>query len=420
MNVRWNNNIRTGALAQSVLLASVGTSMANLALPAIGAEFGVTFADARWVVLSYLLATTLFSLVVGRFADVKGRQITLFLGAALFSASTLVAVFAFSFWVLVFARMFQGIGASALVVLPIVIATESAHPSKTGRAIGFLATMSAIGTASGPSIGGFLIASYGWRSVFVVMSAVAAINLVLLFKFFPIQGPIGAAKLGRSNLKASLVAVWMNSAMRNQLYYNLVVSTVMMATLIVGPFYLSQGLHLTPIYMGLIMSIGPVTSIIASQISGLAVDRYGAPAIVVLGLGQLLIGTVSFVLLPAQLGSVGFAISAALLSLGYQLFLSANSSSVMKSSSVDGRALASGALTLTRNLGLIVGTSALGGIFDFVTKHSGAGPTDSAAILHGLQITFAVAAGLLGLSLIFHLSNKQRSHNGTKFLRQVY
>ena len=102
------------------------------------------------------MATTIFSLLVGRFADIKGRRLTLLLGLALFMAATLIAAFAYTFWILVLARILQGIGAAALVVLPIVMATETVSPDKTGRSIGLLATMSAVGTASGPSIGGLL------------------------------------------------------------------------------------------------------------------------------------------------------------------------------------------------------------------------------------------------------------------------
>jgi MFS family permease len=411
MKKQANNKLLLAVLAQSVFLASMGTSMANLALPAICTEFGIEFASARLVVLSYLLSITVFSLIVGRFADLKGRYFVLLGGTALFVASTVLGVFAPAFWVLVIARVLQGVGAAALFVLPIVIATETVSSSKTGRSIGLLATMSAVGTASGPSVGGIALALYGWRSVFLVMAILGAMNLILLLKVSGIEKAKARLSDREQGLFKVIGSIFLNSELRLRLLFNLAVSAVMMATLVVGPYYLSKGLRLSPFLIGLIMSSGPVTSIVSGFFSGIAVDRFGARTIVATGFVQLLIGSVSFALLPQEFGAAGFAVSAVLLSLGYQLFLSANSNRIMKCVATESRGLASGGLS--KNIGLLVGTSAFGAVFDLFAN-------SPAGVASGLKAVFAAATLLILASFIIFIVSEQRSKNETRFPFQIH
>jgi MFS family permease len=194
------------------------------------------------------------------------------------------------------------------------------------------------------------------------------------------------------------------SSLKRNLFYNLVVSAVMMTTLIAGPFYLTHRLHVAPGAMGLTMSAGPLTSIVSGLLSGIAVDRFGTRAVIAAGFGQLLVGALAFTILPARFGAAGFAVSAVLLSLGYQLFLSANSSQLMREALMERRGLVSGALSLSRNLGLIAGTSVLGSVFD----------------LFGLETAFASAAVLIAISFMNHIIHEQRRKNGTRFPIQIY
>jgi MFS family permease len=387
-----NQKMLIGSLAASALLASVATSMANVALPSISSDFGVSFSDVRWVVLGYLLASTLFSLGVGRLGDQRGRSKILLAGTVLFTAGTFLCGYSSSFWLLIFARIVQGIGGAALIVLPIAIVSELMPREKMGRVIGLLATMSAIGTASGPSLGGLILGEYGWRAAFFFMTALGGVSLFLLMNFTPPDRSAPASEArGESDFLGVMKSVCFDSLLRARLFANFVVSAILMATLIVGPFYLTQGLHLEPRLMGLVMSAGPIASIVFGIFSGYAVDRFGSLAVVRFGFIQLLIGAVSFVLAPSIFGALGFALSAVLLSLGYQLFLSANSSAIMTDVTNERRGLVSGALSLSRNLGLIAGTSAMGGVFALFADPSA-----------GLQATFLVAAGLVALLLAFY------------------
>jgi len=313
------------------------------------------------------------------------------------------------------ARVIQGLGGAALIVLPMAIATEFTNIQKTGRTIGFLATMSAVGTASGPSLGGFILGSYGWRAAFFFMTFLGVIGFFLLLIFVPaVQAP-AAEKIETRSFITNIAAIYSDNLLKTQLAYNFFLSTIMMTTLITGPFYLAHGLNLKPSQIGLIMSAGPITSIIFGIVSGHLTDRYGSSDIMKIGLMQLFIGAFSFVFIPSIMGAYGFALCAVLLSLGYQLFLSANSSSVMKVIPADQRGTASGALSLTRNLGLMSGTFFMGGVFDFFTKISSTSGAASESFSVGLRYTFLVVASLVALLLLNHL-NQQRKKYETRFI----
>ncbi len=399
MRLRCKQNLLVGTLALSALLVSAGTSMANLALPSIAEEFSLSFSAVRWIVLSYLLAITLFSLVAGRLADLNGRRNILLLGAAMFSAGTFISSFSFSFSALIFGRVIQGIGAAALAVLPIAIITDTLPDQKMGRAIGFLATMSAVGTATGPLISGLLIAEFGWRTIFSAMVALGIFTLLLIFKFVRLSESSSHNKQ-QSNFFDTAKSFCSDSSFRMHLFSNFAVSAVMVSTLIIGPFYLTHALHLDPGHMGLVMSAGPITSILSGIVAGYAVDRFGYSLIIKFGFMQVLVGSISFIFLPKQFGSLGFVISAVLLSFGYQLFLSANSNSFMQNARTEHRGIAAGALNLSRNLGLIAGTYLMGSVSDAAEKN----------ISVGLQITFSMAAFLIVILLINQLKHSKKEN----------
>lgn len=392
--------------------------MANIALPAISTDFGTSFSNVRWVVLSYLLASTLFSLIVGRLGDLKGRRKVLLAGTFVFATGTFLCGYSSSFWVLIFARVVQGIGASALIVLPMATVTEIIPREKVGRAIGLLATMSAIGTASGPSMGGFVLAEYGWRAAFFLMTILGGLSFLLLLRFLPFALNSRDEGLENTDLFRTIKSLYSDSLLRTQLFSNIVVSAIMMSTLITGPFYLIHALHMKPAQMGLVMSAGPIMSVFSGILCGYLVDRYGSLPVIKYGFIQILIGALSFVTIPSLFGAMGFVFSAILLSLGYQLFLSANSYSIMKNVSADRRGLVSGALTLSRNLGLISGTFVMGNIFDFFAKATSL--SEAKATSNGFQATFLGAALLITFLLINHLKNQNRRKSETRLINQIY
>ena len=144
---------------------------------------------------------------------------------------------------------------------------------------------------------------------------------------------------------------------------SLVVATVMMATLVVAPFYLSRGLGLDAAMVGLVLSTGPLVSALSALLAGRLTDRFGPHRMMVAGLFGLAAGTFLLSLAMTEFGIASYVVPIAVTCIGYALFQTANNAAVMTGVGADERGVVSGLLNLSRNLGLITGASLMGAIF---------------------------------------------------------
>ncbi|GAB4063991.1 MFS transporter [Ancylobacter sonchi] len=378
----------TTALALTMLLASLGTSIANIALPALSQAFSASLAESRWVVVAYLGGLTASTLIAGHLGDRYGPKHIHIVGLALFSVASLACGFASSLWFLIAARAFQGVGAAFLMTLSMALMRDNAGDAGIGRAMGLLGTVSALGTALGPSLGGILIAATGWRGIFLIQVPVAAFALILCLVVLPANVP-GA---GRSSRELPPVLM---GRLAPCLSANLMVAAVMMATLVVGPFYLGPGLGLIDLQVGLVMSVGPLISILCGIPSGRLVDAIGARRVVWLGLAMLTAGTLLLALLPEAIGVSGYILAIAILTPGYQLFQAANNTRALADTAADLRGAVSGLLGLSRNIGLIAGAYIMAAIFAFGVGTEEYAHAGSGAIASGMQLTLTIACGLM-------------------------
>ncbi|TWB34591.1 MFS transporter [Nitrospirillum pindoramense] len=452
MGTRW----ALPALSLCVLLSSLGTSVANVALPTLASALAAPFQQVQWVVLAYLLAMTTLIVSVGRLGDLVGRRRTLLAGLALFTGASALCGLAPGLGVLVAARAAQGLGASAMMVLALAFVSGSVPGDRVGRAMGLMGTMSAVGTALGPSLGGVLIAVLGWRAIFLVNLPLGGLALFLAWRALPVDsgggeggwsgfdgagtvllggtlalyalamtlgrgqwGPLNLALLAGTVVGAGLFAV-VEARVRSPLVRlrllrdpavgpglagSAAVATVMATTFVVGPFYLARALGLSPAGVGLVMSAGPLMSALAGVPAGRLVDRFGAVRISIIGLGAMVAGTVlmasaGLVLEGAVLGVAGYVGPIAVLTVGYALFQAANNTAVMSGVPADRRGVVSGILNLSRNLGLITGASAMGAVFTLAAGVPDITAAPAAAVASGMYITFLVAGGLVTLALL--------------------
>src|SRR5690606_31038139 len=115
----------------TMLLPSLGTSIANVALPSLGHAFGVDLAQVQWVVISYLLAVTTLIVGTGRLGDLFGRRRMLLAGIATFTIASLACSIAPSLPFLIVARALQGIGAAFMMSLTIAAVTDTLPKEQT-------------------------------------------------------------------------------------------------------------------------------------------------------------------------------------------------------------------------------------------------------------------------------------------------
>ncbi|HEV2864939.1 MAG TPA: MFS transporter [Allosphingosinicella sp.] len=438
------------ALCLTMLLPSLGTSIANVALPALADAFDGSFQQVQWVVLAYLLATTTLVVPAGRLGDRIGRRRLLLGGTLLFTGASIWCGFAWDLPLLIAGRAAQGAGAAVLMALATAMAGDAAAKGGTGRAMGLLGTMSAIGTALGPTAGGALIAAFGWPAVFLVnvplglfafllakrslpadarrraghqpsFDVAGTVLLALTLGAYALAMTIGRGSFGAANVAllaaaaagagwfalvelrapAPLVRLTMFRARRLSaaLTANALVSAVMMATLVVGPFYLARGLGLNALLVGLAMSAGPLSVAAAGVPAGRLADRMGSARMAVAGLVAVGAGCALLSLVPAGFGIAGYVLPLAIVGGGYALFQAANNSAVMSSAAAEERGLVAGLLNLVRNLGLVSGASVMGALFSWAGGSGSVGQADPESVAQATRFTFAVAAGVAAAAL---------------------
>jgi EmrB/QacA subfamily drug resistance transporter len=448
--MRW----ALAGLSLSMLLSSLGTSIANVALPTLARTFAASFQEVQWVVLAYLLAITILIVSVGRLGDITGRRRLLLAGILLFTVASILCGVAPTLPQLIAARAAQGLGAAIMMALTMAFVGETVPKEKTGSAMGLLGAMSAIGTALGPSLGGILIAGFGWPAIFFINVPLGVLTLFLAYRYLPadqretkadrtgfdhagtlllaltlaayalamtasqhnghssfgllnvgllLAAAVGACLfvLAESRAASPLIrlAMFRNPVLGAGFAMSTLVTTVVMATLVVGPFYLSGALLLDAARVGLVMSSGPIVAALTGVPAGRFVDRFGAQRMSIVGLLGMATGSSILPLLPTSFGVPGYVTPLVLITAGYALFQAANNTAVMTNSRPEQRGVISGILSLSRNLGLITGASLMGTVFALGSATTGILAASPGAVAAGMRITFAVAAALIVVAL---------------------
>ncbi|MBC7543377.1 MAG: MFS transporter [Candidatus Sericytochromatia bacterium] len=438
------------ALSLSVLLSSLGTSIANVALPNLAEAFHASFQAVQWIVLAYLLAITTLIVSVGRLGDITGRRRLLLAGISLFTVASVLCSVAPTLRLLIAARALQGLGAATMMALTMTFVGETVPKAMTGRTMGLLGTMSAMGTALGPSLGGMLIAGPGWRAIFFINLPLGALTLLLAHRYLPVDRSepqtdrtgfdllgtmllaltlalyalamtIGRGHFGPFNLALLLAAcfglglfvlaearttsplirftVFRIPGLRASLATSVLVATVIMATMVVGPFYLSMALGLEASRVGLALSVGPLVAALTAVPAGHIADRFGSQRMTTVGLIGMAAGSFLLAMLPVTLGVPGYIAPIAVVTAGYALFQTANNTAVMTDIRPDQRGVISGMLNLSRHLGLITGASVMGAVFARGPATSDLTTAPPKAVATGLWIMFALAAVLIVVAL---------------------
>jgi MFS family permease len=379
-----------------------------------------------------------------------GRRRLLLGGLLIFTIASALSGAAPTLWLLIAARAAQGIGAAVMMALTMAFVGDTVPKERTGTAMGLLGAMSAIGTALGPSLGGFLISAFGWPAIFLFNVPLGIVALLLARLYLPadrrdgkagrtgfdmlgtlllaltlaayaLSMTLGRGRFGSLNVALLLAAVvgvaffvraesrapsplirlamLRKPGLSTSLAVSTLVSTVMMATLVVGPFYLSNGLGLDAPRAGIVVSVGPLVVALTGVPAGLIADRFGARPITLAGLVAIASGAALLYALPASSGVPGYVAPLVVMTAGYALFQTANNAEVMGRISHEQRGIISATLNLSRNLGLVTGASLMGAVFEYPTGTINITSARPEAVAVGMQTTFAVAAMLIVAAL---------------------
>ena len=199
-------------LAATVLgssMAFIDGTVVNVALPVLQASLSASVSSAQWIIEAYALFLSSLILVGGSLADRFGRRRIFSIGIMTFSAGSLACGLAPGVRWIIAARALQGVGAALLVPSSLAILGASFPPHERGRAVGTWSALTAIATAIGPALGGWLVQVASWRAVFFVnLPIAAAVLAIALWKLpetrNPSDGPLdlGGALLATVGLGA--------------------------------------------------------------------------------------------------------------------------------------------------------------------------------------------------------------------------
>jgi MFS family permease len=214
-----------------------------------------------------------------------------------------------------------------------------------------------------------------------VLLGLAAVGLTLLVR---VEASASSPLLQLAHLR--------DAALATGLAVNAAIAAAMMATMVVGPFYLARGLGLGMAQVGLTLSVGPAVAALTGVPAGRWVDRYGAPRCIAVGLLGMAAGLALLATLPTRWGVMAYVLPLAALTASYAVAQAANNTAVMGGVADVRRGVVAGLLTLARNLGFITGGAVMVAVF-------GALPNAVA----GMRASFGLAALLMAAALAMAL-----------------
>jgi EmrB/QacA subfamily drug resistance transporter len=448
----------TVSMVSSFLTPFLGSSI-NVAMPFIGKQFGLSAVALGWVVTSYMLTAAMFLVPFGRLADLVGRKKIFALGLGIDITGSVVGALAPSAFFLILGRAVQGIGGAMIFGTGVAILTSVYPPGERGRALGLNTAAVYTGLSLGPVLGGFLVHTWGWRSVYLAAVPIAATALALtLFRLkgewadargedFDVKGAVifglglvslmsgfsrlpsllGLSLTGTGLLAlAAFVRIELHSAMpllnlrlfrRNRIFAfsNLAALLNYGATSAVAflmSLYLQYIKGLPPQKAGLVLVAQPIIMAIASPFAGRLSDRSEPRLIASLGMGLSAAGLLLFSFLRAGT-SFGFIVgSLACLGLGFGLFSSPNTNAVMSSVEKRDLGVASAALGTMRLSGQMLSAGMTLMIFSLFMGRAPIEPSVYPLFLRSVRFAFVFYAGLCVVGIFASLARGNRRPNG--------
>ncbi len=376
-------------------------SSVNIALPDMERSFNLDAITLSWILTSFLLASAMFLLPIGRFADLSGIRLVFKVGVILFTISSLLSGLATSgLWLIIF-RFLQGIGAAFTSTTGPAILVSAFLPKHRGKVLGISVSAVYLGLAFGPFAGGLLTQYVGWRSIFFVASGLGFLTTLVAFRYLG-NDPSTEEKSKKIDLKGTLfymlglvalvygssripdisgwllmgggiVAIsvfWMfeNRSSRpvidTKLYTHnrmfaysnlaaLINYSATFAVIFLLSLYLQKIKALSPRDAGIIMVAQPAMMAIFSPFAGSLSDRFQARYLATIGMSMCSLGLVFLSFLTATTPIWLIVAILILLGLGFALFSSPNMNTIMSSVDRTQYGLASGSAATMRVVGQI-------------------------------------------------------------------
>jgi len=407
--IRWLGHVEYKWIALSVttigaLMASIDSTIVVLALPDMMVKLHADLIHMVWVIMGYILVSTVFLLTFGRIADMLGRVRMYNLGFVVFTIGSALCGFSTNATQLILFRLLQGSGAAMMLVNSPAIITEVFPPHERGRALGINGVTWALGGVASPILGGLILTVTDWRWIFFINVPIGTLGALWAYRALhemsePKQGekfdPVGAALFSFS-LIAILLALTLGieygwtklpilllfaafvisltlffwwekgtvdpmldfSLFKNRVY-NFSVLAAMLQSLglfavnFLIVFYLQAVRGYNPLRAALLLIPLPIVSAVVAPLSGWLADRIGARVPATLGLLLQAAALMWFTRLTPATPYFQLAAGLALMGLGGGMFWSPNTSAAMNGAPVKRLGIASATLATLRQAGMV-------------------------------------------------------------------
>ena len=448
-------SIRIPALLVATLanfLTPFMSSAVNIALPAIGAEFGADAVLLSWIPTSFLLAAAMFAVPFGRISDIYGMKRIFLCGITLFTVSSLLSAVASSALFLILFRVLQGIGSAMIFVTGLAIVTSVYPASERGKAIGINIAAVYVALSLGPVVGGVMTQHLGWRSLFYAMiplgivilgltcwevknewaecrgerfdwkgSLLFSIVLVMIiygFSILPGLAGIILVFLGIVGFSGFLIfELRVDSPVLNvRLFKNRTFALSSLAALInfsatfavvfLLSLYLQYIKGLDPQSAGLILVAQPVVMAIFTPIAGRLSDRFEPWKLASLGMALSMFGLFLFSLITAETGIAVVSTGLVILGLGFGLFASPNTSAIMGSVERKFYGVASAMVSTMRLLGQMFSMGLALMVFALFIGNAQITPVQYPALLDSIRTVFVVCTILCFAGIFASLARR--------------
>ncbi|HWR40841.1 MAG TPA: MFS transporter [Patescibacteria group bacterium] len=406
---------------QVLFTVSMGTAMTTLdasiitiAFPELIRAFQADLPAVMWVTLAYVLVSSSLMLLFGKLSDFVGRKRIYTAGFGIFTLAMAACSLAQCLEQLILFRVLQGVGAAMVIGCSTAIVTAAFPGNKMGKGLGLLGVAVSAGFITGPVAGGFLLEYFDWRAIFytrVPLSLLALVLSVVLLRKDTVQtGKInldlwgamasfaglfcfllGMGKIKMYGLKSPEVLLLAGTGMvllcllplierraqnpiidfalfqRKDFTCAMAGSFVFFLTmpvyLVILPFYFIEGIRLSAADSGLLLSVIPLTTMLASPVGGALTDRFGPRWPATLGAGAVvaaLFGLSRFNL-QTELGTIIGVL--ALLGLASGIFQPPNNSAIMSAVPLPCHGAASAMLATNRQVAMSIGLALTGVVF---------------------------------------------------------
>ncbi|MGI8926066.1 MAG: MFS transporter [Tepidiformaceae bacterium] len=458
MAYKWRALI---AVCFGTYMATMDTSIVNVALPTLSREFNRSPDVVVWAILISNLVVTGLTLTAGRLGDLFGRKRIYVLGWVIFTIGMATAGFAQDITQLIAFRFFQAIGVSLALGNGNAIVAEAFPEHERGTALGTTGAVVGAGLMSGPILGGLLLEGFGWEAIFwlrVPIGLLAMTMAVLLIR--PSQGaPSGQRRVDVPGaaflfltLSTLVLAVnrgqrwgWdsptilglfavalvglvaflrvesraaspvLSLALFRRRAFSIPVLSLVLnfsgqgAVTFLMPFYLINVRGYGTGHAGLILATVPAMMLLLSPLSGRVADRFRFRHQPTVGLALVSIGLASLASLDAGTSTALVVPRLALIGIGTAIFASPNSASIMSAVPRSALGTASAAVATARNIGTAAGLALASTIVVAVASASAGFSASRAdrlppdALLDGIHVAFIVAACVSSLAIVASL-----------------